>query len=115
MRSAPEDYLEAEKLRELADDLTHQGYQVERDAKIGAQVFDLVARKENERIAFEVKARSRLKETSSQVADLRAAAQEAGVRDFRLVVVNAPREIDLIIEDFEVELANYLIEHGLPG
>jgi len=115
MRSASADYLEAARLEELAEDLRSRGYRVKSDARIGDQVFDLFAQRGSERLVFEVKARSRLKDATEQVARLRAAAQEAGLTQFRLVVVNEPHEVEVTIGDFENELARYLLEEELPS
>jgi Holliday junction resolvase len=114
MRRPAADYLEAEKIEQLADDLSRAGYVVEREVRIGDQRFDLIAQRNGERLAFEVKARSRLQESAGQLARLRAAARQAGVDSFRLVVVNPPREVDVTIEGLNWELTRYLQEH-LPS
>jgi len=114
MRRPAADYLEAEKIEELAEDLRRSGYRVEREARLGNQQFDLLAQRDGERVVVEVKARSRLKESVEQLARLRAAARKAGIDVFRLVVVNPPREVDVTIEGLDWELTNYLNEH-LPG
>jgi Holliday junction resolvase len=110
MRRPAADYLEAYKIEELADDLSREGYQVEREASVGNQQFDLVARRNGELVVYEVKARSRLKESVEQLARLRAAAREAGVTSYRLVVVNPPRETEVAVEGLEAALLAYFVE-----
>jgi len=114
MRSTSADYLEAAKVEELAEELRNNGYQVETEARVGDQVFDLLAERGSQRVVFEVKARSRLPETTDEVARLRAAAQRAGVAEFRLVVVNPPHEVEVTIEGLDAELTRYFLEE-LPG
>jgi hypothetical protein len=63
---------------------------------------------------YEVKARSRLKESVGEVARLREAAVKAGVSGFRLVVVNPPSEIEVAVEGLEVALADYFLEKLPP-
>jgi len=108
MRRLAADYLEAEKLEELVDELSRDGYRVEREARLGNQKFDLVAQRDGELRVFEVKARSRLAESVGQLARLRTAALEARVAGFHLVVVNPPREIDVTIEGLDRELTRHL-------
>ena len=55
--------------------------------------FDLVAVKGHRRIAYEVKVRQTLGVAAEQIASLRARARREGFDEFRLVVVNEPREI----------------------
>jgi Holliday junction resolvase len=110
MRRPAADYLEADKIEELADDLSRDGYQVEREASVGDQRFDLVARRNGELVVYEVKARSRLKESMEQLARLRAAARKAGVTSYRLVVVNPPQEVKVAIEGLDTQLLEYFLE-----
>ena len=110
MRRPTADYLEADKIEELADDLSRDGYQVEREASVGDQQFDLVARRDGELVVYEVKARSRLKESVEQLARLRAAARNGGVTSYRLVVVNPPQEVKVAIEGLDTQLLEHFLE-----
>src|SRR5687768_12623868 len=101
MRPASADYLEALKVEELAADLREKGYETILDAQVGDAVFDLIAVRGQERIAFEVKARSRLSNSTEQVAHLREIAVDAGITEFKVVVVTPPHEVAVSIEDLE--------------
>jgi hypothetical protein len=114
MRAPAADYLEADKIEELADDLSREGYRVEREATVGGQRFDLLAQRDGERLVFEVRARSRLGANGDELVRLRAAAIEAGVTGFRLVVVNPPRATQVAIEGLDAALLGYFREE-LPA
>jgi Holliday junction resolvase len=114
MRRAPAEYLESAKIEELAEELQESGYRVEREATVANQVFDILAQRGDERLVFEVKARSRLKESIDEVAQLRQAAFEARVSGFRLVVVTPPRATEVTIEGLESELTHYLVDNPPP-
>ena len=114
MRSPLADYLEAAKLEELAVDLERRGYRVSRDARVGDRSVDLLAERGDERLAFEIKARSRLQESAQDVGRLREAARDAGLTELRLVVVSPPHAVDVSIEDLHSELLRYFSENELP-
>lgn len=114
MRSPSADYLEASKLEELAADLERRGYRVAREARLGDQQVDLLAERGGERLAFEVKARSRLNQSIQEVARLREAALDAGLTEFRLVVVTPPHAVEVTIENLSSELLGYFVEHEMP-
>lgn len=109
MRRPAIDYLEEDRIEQLADQLARDGYQVERDVTIGEQEFDLVARRDGQLRVFEVKARARLKESVDEVARLRSAAIHAGVTSFSLVVATPPRETSIEIEGLATELTSYFL------
>jgi Holliday junction resolvase len=114
VRSPSAEYLESAKLEELVSNLQSKGYRVVTEARLGDETFDLLAERGDERVAYEVKARSRLKESTEQVARLREAALEAGLTEFRLVVVNPPHQADVTIEDLRYELLRYFQENETP-
>jgi hypothetical protein len=114
MRRPAADYLEADKIEELAEDLSRDGFLVEREARVGDQQFDLVARRNGELVVYEVKARSRLKQSADELARLRAAARKGGVTSYRLVVVNPPHEVKVAIEGLDAALLGYFREE-LPA
>jgi hypothetical protein len=87
---------------------------VEREGKVGGQEFDLLAERDGQLLVFEVKARSRLGESVDEVARLRAAAIEAGVDGFRLVVVSPPRQTDVAIEGLEGVLKDHFLTEVPP-
>lgn len=114
MRQTAADYLEAEKIEDLEASLRSSGYQVAREAAVGNEVFDIVAERDGQLQLYEVKARSRLQESIEEVARLRAAARQAGVKGFSVVVVSPPREIDVEVEGLASELTGYFLE-ALPA
>ena len=114
MRSSSADYLEAAKLEALIADLVRQGYRVTRDARLGDQVVDLLAERDGERVAFEIKARSRLAGSTQEVRRLREAARDAHLTEFRLVVVNPPHGVDVTIENLHEELLRCFAETATP-
>jgi hypothetical protein len=111
---APIQYLEAAKKIALAAELRNEGYEVGEDERVGDHSFDLVARRGQEIIVIEVKASETLKADSKRVAELRAAALGSGASEFRLVVVNPPREVTVEIEDLEKALYEYLSDRRPP-
>lgn len=104
------DFLERAKQEELAADLERQGYHVTLEPTGEYWHFDLLAERGAERIAYEIRARSRLKASAIEVAQLRAAAKRAGVTDFRLVVVTPPRQIEVIVEGIDTQLYSHLAD-----
>ena len=72
----------------LAAELEAAGYNVTRAALADESGYDLVAAKDNQRIAIEVKARSALRESADAIHRLREQARQHGYSEFRLVVVN---------------------------
>jgi hypothetical protein len=114
MRKTAAEYLEAAKIEELEESLRDDGYRVERDALVGGQVFDLLAQRDGERLVYEVKARTRLGQNGDEIVRLRAAAVEAGVAGFRVVVVTPPRATVVKIEGLEAALLEHFLEE-LPS
>jgi hypothetical protein len=105
------DYLEAAKIEEIASQLRGQGFEVRTgDADTG---YDLIATRAGERIAMQVKARSELGDSADQIARLREQARRDGY-DFRLVVVNPPRERAVEVEGLMQRLDEYLTENPPP-
>lgn len=104
-------YLEAAKVEEISEQLKSEGYQVlsnriEPDTKFH---YDIVAVKGDKRIAVEVKARSHLRESAGIIRELRENATRQGYDEFRLVIVNPPRERIIEIENFDNILYNYIV------
>jgi len=114
LRSPSADYLEEAALEDLVADLEQRGYHVVREAPLGDRRVDLLAERDGERLAFEVKARSRLKESALEIERLREAARHAGLTGFRVVVAMPPRAVDVTIENLDSELLGYFYEHETP-
>jgi Holliday junction resolvase-like predicted endonuclease len=104
-------YLEAAKAEELAAELEAAGYNVTRAALADESGYDLVAAKDNQRIAIEVKARSALRESADAIHRLREQARQQGYSEFRLVVVNPPHEKTIQIEGLESVLLPRIMDN----
>lgn len=115
MRSPSADYLEQAALEDLVTNLERRGYQVVREAQLADQQFDLLAERAGERLAFEVKARSRLKDSAGEIEHLRQAARKAGLSGFRVVVATPPHAVDVSIENLDAELLGYFYAHETPA
>ena len=110
MSTASAELLEAAKIEELAETLRAEGFDVL--TSTGPEPsFDLVARRGQESLAFEVKARSRLQSALPAIHELRRRATEEGFTGFRLVVVNPPRTVDVQIDGLEALLSEELSEN----
>lgn len=100
--------LEYLKLREVASQLRAEGYEVIETSDEG---FDLVATKENKKLAVEVKASSQLLDSAESIRKLRKLALKHGYDEFRLIIVNPPREVTVSIEGLEEKLGTFLGEN----
>jgi len=108
-------YLEESKIDDLARQLERQGYNiVAREQRNGNISFDLVASKDGQTIAFEVKARTGDRVSATEIARLREQAFEQGFDDFRLVVVNPPHETVVEIPGLDDLLFAYIGERRGP-
>ena len=107
------EYLEAAKVAELAEQLRAGGYEVALDSRVDDVVLDLVARKDRHVIAYEVKATDTLRGTEHQLQCIREIVRRHGY-EFRLVLVTPPHRVDVEIADFEQSLADY-ITNDMPS
>jgi predicted RecB family endonuclease len=114
LRSPSADYLEEAALEDLTASLERRGYRVVREALLGDQQLDLLAERNGERIGFEVKARSRLKDSALEIERLRTAARHAGLTGFRVVIATPPHAVDVTIEGLDTELLGHLYAHEMP-
>jgi Holliday junction resolvase len=109
--AVPVEYLEAARVEELRRYLESEGYQVTQEVTTTAGPrFDLIARKGDQILAVEVKARSRLSDQAEVIQQLRERARREGYR-FQLAVVNPPRERTIEIPGLESELETYLLNN----
>jgi len=113
MKSSLE-YLRAAKIEELAAELKAQGYQVVVDPNGADAEFDLVARKADRKLIIEVTHQGALSKTLEKVRRLRTQSRDQGDFDFRLVVVNPPREVGAEVEGIKDVLCNHLAKN-LPS
>lgn len=102
------DYLEAAKIEELTSQLRDEGYRVTVHPDGEDEGYDLVAEKNNRKVAVEVKFNARLRESAETIMALRRRAIERGYNEFRLVVVSPPHETDVHIEGLDKKLFEHL-------
>src|SRR6185436_6165373 len=95
--------LEYLKLKELASQLREEGYDVIESPTGNDEGFDLIATKDNKKLAIEVKTSSQLQASAESVKNLRKRALDQGFDEFRLILVNPPREVKVSIEKLEEE------------
>ena len=104
------DYLEAAKIEELTSQFRDEGYKVTVHPSGEDQGYDLVAEKDNRKVAVEVKFNARLRESAETIKALRRQAIERGYDEFRLVVVSPPPETQAHIEGLSKKLLEHLSE-----
>lgn len=102
------DYLEAAKIEELTSQLRDQGYRVTVHPSGEDEGYDLVAEKDNRKVAVEVKSNARLRESAETIKALRRRAIERKYDEFQLVVVSPPHETNVHIEGLDKKLLEYL-------
>jgi len=110
---ASDRYLEAAKTEELTDKLKKEGFEVQVEAGLGSQRYDIIAKQGTKVVVYEVKSGSTLGEDAKNLALLRANAQQNHA-EFRLVVVSPPKETDIEFEELEEILTSYASNH-LPS
>ncbi len=105
-------YLQAAKIEELTEDLQKQGYSVTAHPGGSESGFDVVAAKNQKRIAIQVMAKSELGERASEISRMREMAKQMGFTEFRVLIVSPPRERHIEIDGIDDALLNYLLhEH----
>jgi len=94
-------YYEQAAVDQLTSEYEKKGFEVTKDYRVKNYRFDLLAKKENESIIFEIKVGSWKKDQRNQIKQLRnIAVHELGAK-FKLVLVSLPKESEIIIEDLE--------------
>lgn len=103
-------HMEAAAIEQLADDYSRQGYEIEREADLDGLRADLVARKGDQVLVFEIKAGSWTDDKRKAAQRLRdAAVQRYGAR-FVLVLTPQPREKSIEIDGIEEILQEVVSE-----
>jgi hypothetical protein len=106
-------HFEQATLEQLAFEYRQKGYEVFQEHQIKNYRFDLVAKKDNETIVFEIKAGSWVTEKRQEVQQLRNfAVHELGAK-FKLILVSLPKEPEIEIEDLEAIFPDVLAEQFL--
>lgn len=107
-------YLEAAKIEEVAEQLRSEGYQVSQE-RLNPDThsrYDLIAVMGDKKIAIEVKACSQLRSSAGLIRDLREQAAKQGYDEFRLIVVNPPREKTIEIDNIEGILYDHIMQES---
>jgi Holliday junction resolvase len=89
-------YLHDIAIDQLADDYSSKGWNVTREEKIGKYQADLVVRKADKTIVFEVKAGKLTDEKKEQIEKLSDEIKKLG-HEFRLILANPPKEREIEI------------------
>src|SRR5262249_48610969 len=92
----------------IVSQLRADGYEIIENPQGEDQGFDLVATKAGKKVAVEVKLTDRLPEEADSIKELRKRALDMGYEEFRLVLVNLPREVKVSIQRLQEELLRYL-------
>lgn len=103
-------YLAQAKVEELAERFAGLGYTVVQEPAGEDRLFDLLATKGDQTIAFEVKASGSLHNAVATTRAARELAHRKGY-DFRLVVVAPPHTPAIDIEGLTEQLDSYLTEN----
>ena len=107
-------YLEAAKVEEVAAQLKAEGYAVSLHPMASSNDvgYDIIATKGGRRVAVGIKARAHLRESARLIREMRERAVQQGYDEFRLVIVNPPRERRIEIENLEGILYEYMINES---
>jgi hypothetical protein len=99
-------------LEQLTADMQRQGYSVERAVPLGHRTADLIARRDEEVILFEVKVpgASDPADWAPSVVGMQAEAKKLGAK-FQLVVARLPKQTTIRIEGLETALERFLADN----
>jgi hypothetical protein len=109
------EYVKATRIENLAANYQQRGYDVvvspidvSYPFETKAQDYDMVAIKDEHKIAIEVIAFPKLGREAARIALLRRQALKEGFDEFRMVVVRKPRQFPVRVEAIEQTLSHYL-------
>lgn len=102
------EYLERAKTEEFAEQLESQGYKVSRELRLGGVIFDLVAEKGASKLFFEFIFRKNSADKAKQLVQLRRVALENGATEFKPILFDVPRLVEVEIEWLEEVLSEVL-------
>ena len=100
-------------LEQLIKEYSAQGWKLTQGEEIGERKVDLIARKGKEVIVFEIKSERYSGKEKDKAASLAREAREKGY-EFRLVIVNPPKERSVEVIGLELLFYQYFIEN-FPG
>lgn len=104
-------HYEQAALDQLSFEYSQQGYEVLREHRIDNYQFDLVAKKDDEIIVFEIKTGVWVADRREEVQQLRNFAVHKLKAKFKLVLVNLPNEPEIEIEGLEAVFPDLLAGH----
>ena len=114
------DYVKAVRIEEQALEYQKRGYKVvlapidvSYPFETRPQSYDIVAIKDDHKLAYRVIAFPKLGREVRKIAALRQQAYSEGFDEFRLVVVREPRQFPITVQGIEEELTTYLRENML--
>jgi len=97
-------------IEQTANDHAKQGYTVKRKEKLGKFTADLVAKKGKKTIVFEFKSGRWNKKRANEVTRFRNYVVHEIGGEFKLILVNTPQKKEIIIDDIENILYQYMFE-----
>lgn len=101
---------------QLSDQYKRRGYEVTVEERVGDYRIDMVARKGDSIIFFEVKTGDVRADTKARIKQQSRFLKEAYPNSrFLLVAVRYPEEDTIIIDNIETILYEYLIGNGIPS
>ena len=106
------EFLERAAAEELASKLASGGWEVQREAPVGAMRVDLIARRGEEVVFYEFKlaGASAYDGWASQLLAYQKLARQHGAA-FRLIMVRPPRQMELEVDGVERMLFEFLVQH----
>ena len=109
-------YYHVAAVEQLCELYKKKGYKVSVEEKIGNFRLDMVARKEDSIIFFEVKTGDVRAETKARIRELRNYLEKNYPNcKFLLVAVRYPDEDNIVIDNIESILLNFFVGYGIPS
>ncbi len=103
-------FLEAAKQAETAEALRADGFSVVQEFRVGDTLFDLVAEKGSQKLAYEFKAGKSSKTSRDGLHRLQQVAAQQGWQ-FRIVVVTPPPRVHVEVDRLQQHLLEHLMDN----
>ncbi len=113
-KSIEQAYLHPMAIAQLAADYSRLGYAVTKEEPVGPYYADLVARKGNETIIFEVKTGRMSRELRQKLAAFSNYVKQTPNHTFRVVFATPPQTKIIEVANLETLIADYFIHHEMP-
>jgi hypothetical protein len=104
-------HLEMAKIEEYAERYQKLGFIIEREVNIAGVVIDLIAKKGSDKICFEFIYRKNSSRKIQHLVAIGEAAKRIEASDFKVIVFDDPKQIDLEIEWIEEILFDVIESH----